>query len=41
MIIKTHGSELWVQEEAGPTQRMSELFTDSTAVKLANTPNKL
>ena len=39
--IKTHNSESRGQEEAGPKQRTSELFTRSTAVKLANALNKL
>ena len=38
--IKAHDSESCGQEEAGRTQRMSELFTGSTAMKLANTLNK-
>ena len=38
--INTHGKESRSQEEAGRTQRMSELFTGSTAVKLANALNK-
>ena len=43
--IKTHGSESRGQEEAGRTQRTSELFTCSIAVKfvdaLNNPPLKL
>ena len=39
-IIKTHGSESRGQEEAGRTQRTSELFTGSTAVKFVNALNK-
>ena len=39
-IIKTHDSELQDQEEAGRTQRTSELFTHSTALKLVNALNK-
>ena len=35
--IKTHDSESRGQEEAG---RTSELFTDSTSLKLANALNK-
>ena len=41
--IKTHGSESQGQEEAGlcdKRARSSELFTGSTAVKLANALNK-
>ena len=37
--IKTHGSESWGQEEAGHTQRTSELFTGSTTVKFVNALN--
>ena len=40
MHIKTHDSESRGQEEAGCMQRMSELFTGSTTVKLANALNK-
>ena len=40
-VIKTHDSESRGQEEAGRTQRMSVLFTGSTAVKLVNALNKL
>ena len=40
IAIKTHGSESRGQEEAGCTQRTSELFTGSTAVKFANALNK-
>ena len=39
--IKTHNSESRGQEEAGRTQRTSELFTGSTTLKLANALNKL
>ena len=39
-MIKTHDSELQGQEEADSTRRKSELFTGSTAVKLANALNK-
>ena len=39
-MIKTHGSESRGQEEAGRTQRMSELFTGSTTVRLVNALNK-
>ena len=35
--IKTHGSELQGQEEAGRTRQTSELFTGSTAVNFVNT----
>ena len=40
--FKAHDSELRGQEEAGRTQQMimSELFTCSTTVKLANALNK-
>ena len=38
--IKTHGSELRGQEEAGRTRRTSELFTGSTAVKFVNALDK-
>ena len=38
--IKTHDSESRGQEEAGPTQRMSVLFTGSTGVKFVNALNK-
>ena len=38
--IKTHDSESRGKEEAGRTQRMSELFTGSTAVKFVNALNK-
>ena len=38
--IKTYGSELWGQEEAGCMRQMSELFTGSTAVKFVNALNK-
>ena len=38
--IKTHDSELRVQEEAGRMQRTSELFTRSTALKFVNALNK-
>ena len=38
--IKTHDSELRGQEEAGCTQRTSELFTRSTALKFVNALNK-
>ena len=41
MHIKTHGSESRGQEEAGCTQRMSELFTGSTGLKCVNALNKL
>ena len=40
MVIKTHGSESWGQEELGFTQRMSELFTGSTAVNFVDALNK-
>ena len=41
VYIKTHGSESRGLEEAGLyTRRTSELFTCSTAVKLANALNK-
>ena len=36
VCIKTHNSESRGQEEAGRMRRMSELFTDSTALKLVN-----
>ena len=39
-FIKTHDSEWRGQEEAGHTQRMSELFKPSTAVKFVNALNK-
>ena len=39
-MIKTRDSELQGQEEAGCMRRMSELFTRSTVVKLANALNK-
>ena len=39
--IKTHGSELRGQEEAGCMQQTSELFTDSIAVKFVKALNKL
>ena len=38
--IKTHDSESRGQEEAGRTQRTSELFTRSTALKFVNALNK-
>ena len=38
--IKTHDSESRGQEEAGRTQRTSELFTCSTAVKFVDALNK-
>ena len=38
--IKTHDSESQGQEEAARTQRMSELFTGSSTLKLVNTLNK-
>ena len=38
--IKTHGSESQGQEEAGRTQRTSELFTGSAAVNFVNILNK-
>ena len=38
--IKTHDSESRGQEEAGHTQRTSELFTRSTALKFVNALNK-
>ena len=38
--IKTHDSESRGQEEAGHMQRMSELFTGSTALKLGKALNK-
>ena len=38
--IKTHDSESRGEEEAGRTQRMSVLFTGSTAVKFVNALNK-
>ena len=38
--IKTHDSESRGQEEAGRTQRTSELFTCSTALKFVNALNK-
>ena len=38
--IKTHNSESRGQEEAGRTQRTSELFTRSTALKFVNALNK-
>ena len=40
MQIKAHNSELRGQEEAGCTQRTSELFTGSTTLKLVNVLNK-
>ena len=40
-IIKTHDNESRGKEEADHTQRISELFTYSTAVKFTNTLNKL
>ena len=40
IIIKTHDSELRGQEEAGHTQRTSELFTRSTVLKFVNALNK-
>ena len=39
-IIKTHDSESRGQEEAGRTQRTSELFTCTTALKFVNALNK-
>ena len=36
-MIKTHDSESRGQEEATATRPLSELFTHSTALKLANT----
>ena len=39
-VIKTHDSESRGQEEAGRTQRMSELFTRSTALKFVIALNK-
>ena len=39
IFIKTHGSELRGQEEAGRMQT-SELFTGSTTVNFVNTLNK-
>ena len=39
-VIKTHDSESRGQEEAGRTQRTSELFTRSTALKFVNALNK-
>ena len=39
--IKTHNSESRGQEETGCTQRTSELFTGSTAVKLNFVNTKL
>ena len=39
--IKTHGSELRGQEEAGRTRQTSELFICSTAVKFVNALNNL
>ena len=38
--IKTHDSESRGQEEADRTQRTSELFTCSTALKFVNALNK-
>ena len=38
--IKTHDSKLRGQEEAGRTERTSELFTRSTALKFVNALNK-
>ena len=38
--IKTHDSESRGQEESGRTQRTSELFTHSTALKFVNALNK-
>ena len=38
--IKTHDSKSRGQEEVGRTQRTSELFTGSTALKLVNALNK-
>ena len=38
--IKTHDSESRGQEEAGRTQRTSELFTRSTALKFVIALNK-
>ena len=40
LLIKTHDSESRGQEEAGRTQRTSELFTGSTTMKLVNALNK-
>ena len=40
-IFKTYDSELQGQEEAGHAQRMSVLFTCSTAVKFVYALNKL
>ena len=40
-LIKIHDSESLGQEEAGRTQRMSVLFTGSTAVKFVNALNQL
>ena len=40
LYIKTHNSESRGQEEAGRTQRTSELFTRSTAVKFVDALNK-
>ena len=40
LLIKTHDSESRGQEEAGRTQRTSELFTRSTALKFVNALNK-
>ena len=40
ICIKTHDSESRGQEEAGRTQRTSELFTRSTALKFVNALNK-
>ena len=39
--MKTHNSESQGQEEAGHTQRTSELFTGSITMKLVNNLNKL
>ena len=39
-VIKTHDSESRGQEEAGRTQRTSELFTRSTALKFVIALNK-
>ena len=40
LVIKTHDSESQGQEEAGRTQRTSELFTRSIALKFVNALNK-
>ena len=40
LLIKTHGSESWCQEEAGRMRLISELVTGSTVMKLAIALNK-